>query len=58
MTESISLFNTALDAASQPETAVVEFYDPPMCCSTGLCGSEGQCESVETTVSPINAPGN
>ena len=40
MTESISLFNSVPDAPSEPETAVVEFYDPPMCCPTGLCGPE------------------
>lgn len=43
MTESISLFNTAPDMAVGDknvagETAVIELFDPPMCCPTGLCG--------------------
>ncbi len=38
MNESISLFSTSLDEAASATTAVVEFYDPPMCCPTGLCG--------------------
>lgn len=38
MNESISLFSTSLDETTAAETAVVELYDPPMCCPTGLCG--------------------
>ncbi len=35
MTEPLNLFDTAPTHSS---TAVVEFFDPPMCCPTGLCG--------------------
>src|SRR5512135_2611245 len=35
MTDTLTLFDTAPTHAS---TAVVEFFDPPMCCPTGLCG--------------------
>ncbi len=38
MTESISLFNTALETTAADKTAVIELFDPPMCCPTGLCG--------------------
>ncbi len=35
MTDTISL----LDAApAHTQAAIVEFFDPPMCCPTGLCG--------------------
>lgn len=45
MNESISLFTTvpttAVDEKNMADkTAVIEFYDPPMCCPTGLCGPE------------------
>ena len=45
MTDSISLFNAAPDTAVDEkniaaQTAVVELFDPPMCCPTGLCGPE------------------
>lgn len=35
MTEHISLFDTGSGRALN---AVVEIFDPPMCCPTGLCG--------------------
>jgi hypothetical protein len=35
MTDTLNLFDTAPTYTS---TAVVEFFDPPMCCPTGLCG--------------------
>lgn len=35
MTEPISLFDPASGRAL---SAVVEIFDPPMCCPTGLCG--------------------
>ena len=35
MTDTLSLFDTA---PTHTSTAVVEFFDPPMCCPTGLCG--------------------
>lgn len=35
MTEKIDFFET-MPAA--PASAVVEIFDPPMCCPTGLCG--------------------
>lgn len=38
MNDSISLFPSAIDEASAATTAVVELFDPPMCCPTGLCG--------------------
>jgi hypothetical protein len=38
MTDSISLFNPTPDTAVSPQTAVIELFDPPMCCPTGLCG--------------------
>ena len=37
MTDSISLFNAMPDTAVA-QTAVIELFDPPMCCPTGLCG--------------------
>ncbi len=40
MTDSISLFPDAPTTAVSPDTAVVELFDPPMCCPTGLCGPE------------------
>jgi hypothetical protein len=38
MNDSISLFNTALETTAANQTAVIELFDPPMCCPTGLCG--------------------
>ncbi|MFO7679914.1 MAG: arsenite efflux transporter metallochaperone ArsD [Chloroflexota bacterium] len=43
MNESISLFTTmpttAVDETNiADKTAVIELFDPPMCCPTGLCG--------------------
>jgi len=35
MTDSISFFNAMPTSSS---SAVVELFDPPMCCSGGLCG--------------------
>src|SRR5512137_94950 len=35
MTDPLNLFDTA---PTHTSTAVVEFFDPPMCCPTGLCG--------------------
>ncbi len=35
MTDTLTLFNAAAPHASP---AVVELFDPPMCCPTGLCG--------------------
>jgi hypothetical protein len=35
MTDTLTLFDAAPTYAS---TAVVELFDPPMCCPTGLCG--------------------
>ncbi len=35
MTDTLNLFDTA---PTHTSTAVVEFFDPPMCCPTGLCG--------------------
>ena len=45
MTDSISLFdatpNTAVDEDNfVGKTAVIELFDPPLCCPTGLCGPE------------------
>jgi hypothetical protein len=45
MNESISLFTTdpttAVDEKNVADkTAVIELFDPPMCCPTGLCGPE------------------
>ena len=38
MSETLSLFNSAPATAVSPQTAVIELFDPPMCCPTGLCG--------------------
>jgi hypothetical protein len=38
MTNTISLFDHAPTTAVSPQTAVIELFDPPMCCPTGLCG--------------------
>ncbi len=35
MTDPLTLFDTA---PTHTSVAVVEFFDPPMCCPTGLCG--------------------
>jgi len=35
MTDTITMFDTT---PTHTQTAVVEFFDPPMCCPTGLCG--------------------
>ncbi len=35
MTDPLNLFDSA---PTHTSTAVVEFFDPPMCCPTGLCG--------------------
>ena len=35
MTDTITMFDTT---PTHTHTAVVEFFDPPMCCPTGLCG--------------------
>ena len=35
MTDTMTLFDTVL---AHTITAVVELFDPPMCCPTGLCG--------------------
>lgn len=40
MTDSISLFPDTPTTAVSLDTAVVELFDPPMCCPTGLCGPE------------------
>ncbi len=38
MNDSISLFSSTPETAASNETAVIELFDPPMCCPTGLCG--------------------
>ena len=38
MNDSISLFTTSPNPAVSDKMAVVELYDPPMCCPTGVCG--------------------
>ena len=35
MTDTITMFDAT---PTHTQTAVVEFFDPPMCCPTGLCG--------------------
>ena len=35
MTDTITMFDTT---PTHTQTAMVEFFDPPMCCPTGLCG--------------------
>jgi hypothetical protein len=40
MNDTISLFNPAPTTAVSPNTAIIELFDPPMCCPTGLCGPE------------------
>ena len=35
MTDTMTLFDAA---PTHTSTAVVELFDPPMCCQTGLCG--------------------
>lgn len=35
MTQAVTFFETI---PTQTRTAVIEFFDPPMCCPTGLCG--------------------
>ena len=35
MTDTLTLFDAA---PTHTSSAVIEFYDPPMCCPTGLCG--------------------
>jgi uncharacterized protein YgbK (DUF1537 family) len=38
MSETLSLLNSAPATAVSPQKAVIELFDPPMCCPTGLCG--------------------
>ena len=40
MSETILLSTTSPEIDTPVETAVIELYDPPMCCPTGLCGPE------------------
>lgn len=35
---SISFIDAQPDVTTTRETAVIELFDPPMCCPTGLCG--------------------
>ncbi len=35
MTDTITMFDVT---PTYPQTATIEFFDPPMCCPTGLCG--------------------
>jgi hypothetical protein len=35
MTDTITMFDAT---PTHTQTATVEFFDPPMCCPTGLCG--------------------
>ena len=35
MTDTVTMFDVA---PTHTQTAVVELFDPPMCCPTGLCG--------------------
>jgi hypothetical protein len=35
MTDTITMFDAT---PTHTQTAAVEFFDPPMCCPTGLCG--------------------
>ena len=34
----ISLLNAQPNGTAAGQTAVIELFDPPMCCPTGLCG--------------------
>lgn len=38
MTNSINFMDKQPNVPAAGETAVVELFDPPMCCPTGLCG--------------------
>lgn len=38
MMNTINLMETPTATASVGQTAVIELFDPPMCCPTGLCG--------------------
>lgn len=48
--DTISLFDdVSADAAATNPSVLVEIFDPPMCCSTGLCGP-----SVDQTLLTVN----
>lgn len=38
MMNTINLMETPTLATTANQTAVIELFDPPMCCPTGLCG--------------------
>jgi hypothetical protein len=46
MSEMITFFNPG---PAQPAAATVEFFDPPMCCPTGICGP-----TVDQTLLDVN----
>jgi hypothetical protein len=46
MSEMLTFFNAG---PAQPVTATVEFFDPPMCCPTGICGP-----TVDQTLLDVN----
>jgi hypothetical protein len=59
MNDSISLFPAAIDEAAAAATAVVELFDPPMCCPTGLCGPtlDQTLLNVSEMISSLQADG-
>ncbi len=56
MTDPLNLFDTA---PTHTSAAVVEFFDPPMCCPTGLCGPtlDQTLLDVNETVLTLQAEG-
>lgn len=38
MKDTVSLFDQQPAIPTAAQTAVIELFDPPMCCPTGLCG--------------------
>jgi hypothetical protein len=51
MTETVSFFDSLPTVpATAPDQATIEFFDPPMCCPTGLCGP-----ALDQTLLDVNA---
>ncbi len=40
MMNSINFMDAQPNSVTADQTAVIELFDPPMCCPTGLCGPE------------------
>jgi hypothetical protein len=57
---SISFINVQPDVTATTKTAVIELFDPPMCCPTGLCGPslDETLLNVSEMIVSLQAEGN